>query len=120
MAQTWSLTRLSLAGSPQPTLHSTGFNPSAVLVASCVGPATSVSDGMTIDLSSHLKTKCYGGRIIGIRGTVPNAIGFQVKPATTFTSSATKIFAYRRSTGAKLSAAVALTGYKFIIEFVGY
>jgi hypothetical protein len=121
MAQTWTATLLAQSGAPQPTYSSTtGINPSGVILCSCVGPATSVSDGSTLDLSDWLASKCYGGRILGVRGTHNPDFVHQVKPGSSWTSSALKIITKRTSTGNKISAAVALNGEKLVIEFVGY
>lgn len=121
MAQTFSYTRLSVGGLPQSQINQNGtVNFSQLLFASCVGPATSVSDGMTIDLSTDLKTKCYGGYAIGRESGDTATYAIECIPATSYTSSATKLRVVRRSTGALLSAAVSLTAEKWLMVFFGY
>lgn len=120
MATTCSVSRIAVSGLAQPTLKTTGANPAAALLAKVTLPATSVSDGMVCDVSTYLKTKCYGGRILGRAGTKAAKYAFDLIPSTSYTSSNMKIRVTKMTSGVLLSAANDLSGESLIVEFVGY
>ena len=120
MAQACSYTRLAAGGFNQPTNKASTVNPSGYLIAKVTLPATSVSDGMVCDVSADLETHCYGVTLLG--RTVGMEVDYDVEglPSATYTSSQVKFRVRRCSTGAKLSAAVDLSGESFIAMFIGY
>lgn len=121
MAQTWSAVLLGQGGLPGITNSSTtGYNPRGFADLSCTGPATSVSDGSILDVSTWLGTKCYGGFIFGRAGTPNPDFVHEIAPASADAPSTLKIKTKRTSTGNKISAAVGLTGEKMRVRFVGY
>jgi len=121
MAKVWSAVLLGLGGESGITLSSTtGFNPRARYILSCTGPATSVSDGAVLDVSTWLQTKCYGGRIIARTGTPSPDFVHEIVPASSDAPATLKIKTKRTSTGNLISAAAVLTGEKMRVEFIGY
>lgn len=121
MAKVWSAVLLGTGGSPGIVLSSTtGYNPHGFCDLSCTGPATSVSDGAVLDVSTWLKTKCYGGIIFARTGTPNPDFVHQVIPASADAPATLKIKTKRTSTGALISAAVTLTGEKMRVRFLGY
>lgn len=121
MAQVWSAKLLGTGGLPGIVLTSTtGYNPHGFCDLSCTGPATSVSDGAVLDVSTWLKTKCYGGFVIGRAGTPNPDFTHEIVPASADAPATLKIKTKRTSTGALISAAVGLTGEKMRVRFIGY
>lgn len=116
MAQTFSFTKLSTRGENKQYGGSKTVNKS--LIASCVGPASSVSDGMTINLGSHF-TYVYTGRIMGRKGTADADIEFHFEPDASWAAATPQMVAIRRSTGTLLSSGVVLTTQRLIMEFLG-
>jgi len=120
MAQTWSIVDKITVHLPGPSDHSTGLtNPRAMVLATLKGPQTSVSSGMAIaSLNSTLIHHCYGGWVDPMVAT--KTYHFDVMPSSTFTTSATKIVARRRSTMANLTSAVVLTSIYIRVGLFGY
>jgi hypothetical protein len=120
MAQTASFVRLDHGGFPQGTSQTTSVNTSGWLLAKVTLPATSVSDGMTCDVSTYLQTHCYGVHMLG--RTVGKEVDYDIEalPSATYTSSQVKFRVRRCSTGALLTAATDLSGESFIAMFIGY
>lgn len=116
MAQTFSLTKLNVAGVNKQ--YSGGKTVNKVLFASCVGPASSVSAGMTINLGTYF-TSVYAGRIVGMKGTPNSDFDWHYEPSATWAAATGKMVCVRRSTGALLSSNVVCTGERLIMEFQG-
>lgn len=116
MAQTFTYKKLSVAGENK---ELNGLSVTKRLIASCVGPATSVNTGMTLNLGTHFASRVLQGTVIARKGS-PNAdIDWHYEPAAAWTPATGKMVATRRSTGVLLSSAVVLTGERVIMEFYG-
>ena len=125
MAQTWSAQLLCRAGLPGPMIkHSAGVEgPTAFEIWSCVGPASSVSDGSAISISSDVAGKVYGGAIIAHDAGNSEAYDYRLlvsAGASTFSTSSFKIQAIRVSAGAALTSAVSLsTEAVYLMRYIG-
>ena len=120
MATTCSYVRLAMGGLSQPTLATTSVNPSSWLLAKVTGPATSVSDGMTCDVSADLQTHCYAVAVMGRSNLTTVAYDWEGLPPASYTSSQVAFRVRRCSTGALLTAATDLSGQSFMALFIGY
>lgn len=119
MAQTWTATKAHQAPRVQGLPTGTFPNPSGQTILSCTGPATSVSDGAVVSITSDLASKIIGAKIIARKaGSAFATYSHEVKVSTGFSTENLKIVTYRRSTGALLSAAVSLTGETLYLETI--
>lgn len=119
MAQVWSKVKRWDQGMPGPLNVASGFRPTKRCCYSCTGPASSVQNGSTIDLSTDF-TKVQQVHI-GSNGTSnSNLYDYKYLEAASQAAATGKILAVRYSTGAKLSSNVDLSGQVLIIDVEGY
>lgn len=115
----WSGALLAQSGEVNPVDRKTGVQRSSVVMLSCTGPASSVAAGAVIDVSSWLKSQCFGGRVIGRQGGNSAQYVHYVKPASAWAPATVKIVTQRVSDGANMTAGTNLSSEKLVVEFVG-
>jgi len=119
MAQAWSATRIMMTGLPGPTIKArSAAGPTAMDLHLITGPASSVSSGMAVTISSDAASRVYGAAIVGHERANSDDYEYRIlmsSGASTYSTTSMKIRAIRTSTGGALSSGVSLSTQKLFL-----
>jgi len=118
MAQVWAAKILQAGGYNPGVPADPDYNASGSMLLSCTGPASSVSAGAVVSITSDVASKIFGAKIIAKKSGASALYEHEVIVSTGFGTAQFKLRTWRRSTGALLSSNTNLSSQTLYLQTI--